>query len=84
MSVETEVGRPLRADELKQRQIVVIAPPGQPGVLLTMWVVEVRRNLVVFWSGELRIHVINLVRDNGEIIDDQARVVRVFEYLGEP
>lgn len=79
-----EIGRPLRADELRPRQVVVIAPPDRPGVFMTMWVEEVRDNLVVFFAGEMNWHVVNLVRDNGEIVDDQGRTVRVFEYLGEP
>lgn len=79
-----EIGRPLRADELTARQIVVVQPPDAGGMFFTMHVVEVRDNLVVFYSGILRMHVINLVRPNGELIDDRGRVVRVFEYLGEP
>ena len=79
-----EIGRPLRADELKPKQIVAIAPPGHPGMLLTMWVEEVRDNLVVFFAGEINVHVINIIRQDGELVDDADRVVRVFEYLGEP
>lgn len=78
-----EIGRLLRADELKAGTIVVVDPPDLR-MFVTMHVTEVRDNLVVFYSGILRTHVINLVRPNGEIIDDRGRVVRVFEYLGEP
>lgn len=84
MTTPTEVGRELKVADLKPEAIVVIAPPGRDDLLITMWVAEVRDNLVVFRSGELNWHVINLVLGDGTIVDDQGRPVRVFEYLGAP
>lgn len=78
-----EIGRQLRLDELQPKRIVVIAHPGRPGAFMTMWVEEVADDHVVFFSGVMNWHVMIFVRD-GELFDDQDRVVRVFEYLGEP
>ena len=79
-----EIGKQLTADDLKVQQIVVIEAPERNGVCMTMWVREVRANLVVFYSGELDWYVINFVSNDGTIIDDQGREVKVYEYLGDP
>ena len=78
-----DIGRRLKASELHPKQIVVISPPGRSG-MITMHVVERRPNLVVFYSGVFKIHVINVIGEDDELKDDQGRLVRVFEYLGEP
>lgn len=79
---KSEVGRELKPSELKPGSIVCIAPPGRD-MLLTMHVVEVRETLVIFYSGVIKWHVINLI--SGDVLkDDQGRIVRVFEYLGDP
>jgi hypothetical protein len=77
-----EVGRELKADDLKERQVVVIAPPGY-NLICTMWVEHIDAQIVVFWSNILRWHVINFRKPDGTIVDDQNRPVKVFEYLGE-
>jgi hypothetical protein len=82
MKLEDEVGRELKASELKPRTVVIIRPPGQ-NVLITMWVKGIDTKLVVFYSGDLRWGVINFIQPDGSIHDDQGRVVRVYEYLGE-
>lgn len=83
----SEVGRRLKASELKPRTIVVIAPPGRDAHI-TMWVFLVDNDQVTFRAhavpGVETWTVINFVRDDGELIDDQGRIVRVYEYLGEP
>jgi hypothetical protein len=83
MRVTEEVGRRLKASELQPRQIVVIAPPGRQE-LITMYVVEARHNLAVFYSGILKLHIVNIIGEDDELKDDQGRLVRVYEYLGEP
>jgi hypothetical protein len=40
-------------------------------------------NLVLFYTGAAHTTVCNFIVD-GELVDDKLRVVRVFEYLGEP
>lgn len=76
-----EVGRELKASELKAGEIVVIEPPGH-SAMITMWVGEVREDTVVFYSGVKNWHVMNFVRDDA-VYDDQGRWVHVYEYLGE-
>lgn len=78
-----EIGKQLTAAELKASTIVVVKPPDFNG-FFTLWVREVRDNSVLFSSGVLRQEVINSIRDDGKIVDDQGRVIEVFEYLGEP
>jgi len=82
--VTTDVGRELRPDELRPRSIVVVHPPGSPGVLLTMWVLAANGGYVTFYSGVTNTAVVNRIRGDGKLVDDRDRVVRVFEYLGEP
>lgn len=84
----SEVGHELKATDLRPGSIVCIAPPGRDDMLITMHVVEVRSslrgdNLVVFYSGVLKWHVVNLISGDN-LKDDQGRIVRVFEYLSEP
>lgn len=76
-----EIGRELTISDLKPETVVVIKPPGK-NVSITMWIEAVGPNTVTFFSGTLGWHVINFIRD-GQIFDDQNRVVQVFEYLGE-
>lgn len=80
---ENEVGRELKASELRPKSVVVINPPGHPHAFLTMWVRDVTPKWVEFYAGELRWHVVNFVQPDGSIHDDQHRTVHVFEYLGE-
>lgn len=84
MAIENEIGRELKVSELKQGTVVVVAPPGRHhGVFFTMWVSDISAEMVRFYSGELRWHVINFVMPDGSLVDDKGRVVRVHEYLGE-
>ena len=77
---DNEVGRALSITDLKPGQVVVIAPP-QRDILITMWVEFVDETSVSFYSGQFKWHVVNTIKD-GRIVDDQDRVVKVFEYLG--
>jgi hypothetical protein len=81
---EQEIGRELKASELKPDMIVIIAPPGNSNVMVTMWVSEVDAKVVDFYAGEMRWHVLNFIQPDGSITDDQGRLVRVYEYLGQP
>lgn len=77
-----EIGRELKASELKPRTVAVIAPPGKD-MMVTMWVRTVDTEIVTFYAGELSWTVVNFVQPDGSIHDDLGRVVRVYEYLGE-
>ena len=80
-----ETGRELKATDLRPRTIVVIQPPGKT-FAITMWVdfVDTERRLVTFHSEVMHWVVLNSYDEDGVIHDDQGRVVRVYEYLGEP
>lgn len=82
----SEVGRELLASDLAEGMIVFIDPPqpaGRPRVMFTMHVARVTDELVIFYSGVQRANVVNFKTADG-LADGKGRVVRVFEYLGEP
>jgi hypothetical protein len=78
-----EIGRELRASDLRPNTVVVVRPPGHDDLSITLWVSAVTQDSVTFFAGDLNWMVINLVRPDGTIVDDKERVVRVFEYLGK-
>ena len=82
--LEEEVGRELTADDLKPRTVVWVLAPGKIDYY-SAWVIEIDPAYVLFFLGQMRLHVICRRRpgDASIIVDDQDRVVRVFEYLGE-
>lgn len=81
-----EIGRELRASDLKPRTIVVVKPPDpqERNTHMTFWVRAVEPAYVVFYSAVLHWAVIAFVTPDDTLADDQDRQVRVFEYLGEP
>jgi hypothetical protein len=81
MSDDPEIGRQLAVTDLVLNTVVVIAPPGRD-LFFTMWVRVIDNQSVTFYSGELRRHVINFIKD-GTLFDDKGREVKVFEYLGK-
>jgi hypothetical protein len=83
--VNAEIGRELKASELRIHSVVVITPPGHPEIGMTMWVrsIEPDFKLVEFYSAVKKWSVINLIQPDDTIQDDQGRTVRVFEYLGK-
>lgn len=83
----SEMGRELRASELRERMIVFILPPQPaeaPPVAFTLWVGSVTDRMVVFFSGVERITVVNFKTPEDGLVDGRGRQVRVFEYLGDP
>jgi hypothetical protein len=79
-----EIVRELISDELTERTVIVMLPPGHDEQLwFTMWVEKLDDVFVWFYSELLRWHVILKRQADGRLIDDRHRVVRVFEYLGE-
>jgi hypothetical protein len=83
MPPTNEVGRELKASELNPGTVVIVAPSCHPGAMLTVWVKAVDSKLVVFYAGELNLHIINFVQPDGSIQDDHGTVIRVYEYLGQ-
>jgi hypothetical protein len=81
---EEEIGRELKASELKPGTIVFVKVP-PTNLMATFWVeaVDLEKRMAVFYSGMYRWHVINFIQPDGSIHDDKGRVVHVFEYLGE-
>jgi hypothetical protein len=80
----SEVGRELRVSELKPRTIVVLERPDS--AMATMWVAEVLPRYVIFLAGVTRTCLIS--KRTGphleQVTDDTGRMLRVYEYLGEP
>lgn len=77
-----EVGRELKASELKPKTVVIVDIPDKH-IMITMWVGHVSEGLVEFYSGTLKTSVLNFVSPEGVISDGEGRVVKVYEYLGE-
>ena len=77
-----EIGRELKASELKVRTVVVVKPPGNKPYI-TVWVYEVSPKWVEFRAGELHWHILNFIMEDGTIVDNRGREVHVYEYLGE-
>jgi hypothetical protein len=79
-----EVGRELKAFDLRERTVVVVLPPNQR-IIFTVWVTFASTECVEFLAADLdpRWTVINFVQADGSLHDDQGRLVRVFEYLGK-
>ena len=80
MMEHLEIGRELTIADLMPGRIVVIEQAPQSFCLT---IAEVDAEFVLFYAGAAHTTVCNLVVD-GELLDDKLRVVRVFEYLGEP
>jgi len=83
-----EIGRELKATELKPPQIVwVHKMGGQFGnTCATMWAVEVLEHCVVFYAGEPKIALLakRIGPDLTGITDDSNATMRIYEYLGKP
>jgi hypothetical protein len=82
--MDNEIGRELLASELKPKTIVVLERPDT--AIVTMWVAEVTPQYVIFLAGVTQ--TCFLAQRAGphleQITDDTGRMLRVFEYLGEP
>lgn len=80
-----EIGRELKAEELKPDTVVVVKTPGSGDILMTVWVRLVTTEHVLFMAAGTKpeMLVINRVRPDGTIVDDRGLQVHVFEYLGK-
>jgi hypothetical protein len=82
VTTKNEVGRELAANELKPRQIVVLATYDRPPI--TIWVAGVGMDFVHFYAGTLNVSLLLSIREDGILADDSGKPFRVYEYLGEP
>ena len=82
--MKNEIGRELRVSELKPKTIVVLERPDVAAV--TMWVMAVGPERVAFWAGANSMGFIarRVGPELEQITDDSGRMLRVYEYLGEP
>ena len=76
-----EVGRELKANELKLKTVVVLHKAGRP--LVTMWVLRVGADYVMFGAGEINMTLIAKRNPDGTLEDDTPAQIHVYEYLGE-
>ena len=83
-SQKDEMGRQLRADELREKTVVVVRREDRD-LAATMWVEAVHDNAVVFLAGATwpRIHFMATRHEDGTLTDDTGKQVLVYEYLGE-
>jgi hypothetical protein len=83
--MNNEIGRELKVADLKERQIVVVQPPGAPpDFFVTVWVTAIDEKTVTCWAGEIRNAIISFRTPDGGLVDDRKRPIRMFEYLGKP
>ena len=78
-----EIGRELKASELKLKTIVVIRREDRPGMAVTGWVRELGQDFVIFYSGAIKTKLLTYLREDGELVDDTGKRIIVNEYLGE-
>jgi hypothetical protein len=76
-----EIGRELKANELKVKTIVVLSKVGRPSA--TYWVSGIGQDYVMFYAGLLNMTLIAYLREDGTLADDSGIQLHVYEYLGE-
>jgi hypothetical protein len=81
MHVDPEIGRELSAAELVVKTVVVIGRDDRP-TLVTCWVQVIGSDFVAFFYGRVNITFIAYLREDGKLVDDTGRQIRVWEYLG--
>jgi hypothetical protein len=81
---DPEIGRELLWGDLAPVTIVVVQPPGSREIAFTMWVRAKDDKTIAFHSNVKNWSVINFRGPDDTVVDDRGRLVRVYEYLGEP
>jgi hypothetical protein len=83
--MNSEIGRELKANELKVKTVVVLMAERSRWVY-TAWVYELGQDFVIF-SYEIgpgtKVKFVAHLREDGTLADDAARKITVHEYLGE-
>lgn len=79
-----EMGRELKAHELREKTVVVVRREDR-ALAATLWVEAINEAAVVFFAGATwpRVHFMASRLPNGSLIDDTGKRVLVYEYLGE-
>ena len=78
-----EIGRGLKANELKVGTVVVLGREDRPNARDTVWVDGIGQEGVCFYSGISRMGFVAFLREDGELVDDTGKRIIVNEYLGE-
>lgn len=80
----SEVGRELKASELRAHTIVWVSKH-ERAIVLSMWVTEVTASTVALYAGDIRVFlVLKRCGPDLESVEDDDRVpMKIFEYLGE-
>jgi hypothetical protein len=81
-SIQNEVGRELKANELTERTVVVLGREDR-AVVYTAWVSRLGTDYVAFYTGVGNTTFIAYLREDGELADDTGKRILVYEYLGE-
>ncbi len=78
-----EVGRELKASELKRRTVVVVEKPDSG--MATFWVVDVGDVYVHLRAGVVGVELflMRCGKDLERVTDDSHAVMTIYEYLGE-
>ncbi len=81
---KSEIGRQLRADELREMTVVCLRREDRD-ITATWWVESINSRAVVFLAGATwpRIHFMAFRQADGTLVDDTGKLMLVFEYLGE-
>ena len=79
--MEEEIGRELKASELKVGTVVVVFPPNAP-MAFSVWVIAAEQDYVVFYAGDWGMSVMNFITPQDTLIDGASRPIKVCEYLG--
>lgn len=79
--MENEQGCELLAHELTEKTVVILEKEGQPKI--TIWVVRIGSDFVVFHSGVTNVTFLAKRNPDGTMEDDTPARIRVYEYLGE-
>lgn len=81
-SIQNELGRELKANELTERTVVVLGREDR-ATMYTAWVIRLGADYVAFGYGAINTTFIAYLREDGELVDDTGKRILVFEYLGE-
>ncbi len=77
-----EVGEELTVRQLRVNTVVAVTREDRP-YAITVWVKAIGPDGVWFWLGETGWHLLVMIREDGQLVDDTGKVIHVYEYLGE-
>jgi hypothetical protein len=80
--LSAEMGRELRASELKEKTVVLIGHDTCKAYA-TVWVEMVDKRFVAFRMGELNTTFFAFRNPDDTLRDDSGKHIRVYEFLGE-